>query len=138
MARKKRTTLTPLQREAIQLNIEGKTWKEITEILEVSRTAVWEWRKSPFFQAELTLTQEMVLNETASRFSHYVSMGYNVLAIMAKNENDKYDHKIQFEASCKLIEYPLMAIEKLKIIEHNRRELNLEDASIREETDNGN
>lgn len=136
MARKRRTVLTNIQREAIQLNVEGRLWKEIAEILEISESTLWNWRQNPLFQAELTLTQEQVLNETASRFSHYVSMGYNTLAKMSQNKENEFEQKIQFEASCKLVEYPLMAIEKLKIIEHNRRELNLEDDSTRKEADN--
>lgn len=127
--RKKKTTLTAQQRQAIQLALEGRKWRDIAETLEITEQGLWEWRQNPLFIAELTISQENCLNETSLLFNTYVSAGFAGLFRISQNKNKEYDPKLELEASRLLVELPYSGIEKLKVIEHNRRELNMEDAN---------
>ena len=129
---KKRNYLTEKQRQAIQLALEGRKWSAIAEILEVTYKTVWEWRQTPLFQAELTLSQEAMLNETSLLFNTYISAGYATLYKIAVNKDEIYEHKLQAECAAKLVKLPMMGMEKLKVLEHNRRELNIEAQAMRE------
>jgi hypothetical protein len=132
---KKRTTLTQKQRQAIQLALEGRKWTDIRETLELGESTLWEWRQNPLFQTELNISQEALLNETSLLFNTYVSAGYATLYKIAVNKENKYDAKLQAECARDLVSLPLLAMEKLRVIEHNRRELRMEDAD-QENVDN--
>lgn len=128
MARKKREYLKPEQRLSIQLALEGRNWKEVAEAVNVTEQTIWNWRQDPYYISELITAQENILQETALRFNTYISAGFATLYRIARNENKEYDQKVQAEAAAKLIELPMMSVQKLKLLEHNRRELKFEDA----------
>lgn len=125
---KKRIVLTQAQRQAIQLALEGRKWRDIAETVGITEKCLWEWRQDPLFQTELNISQEALLNETSILFNTYVSAGYATLYKIAVNKEKTYDAKLQAECARDLVSLPMLAMEKLKIIEHNRRELNLANA----------
>jgi hypothetical protein len=130
----KKAYLTQKQKQAIQLALEGRKWKDIAETLEITENTLWVWRQDPLFQTQLTVSQEAMLNETSLLFNTYVSAGFATLYRIATNKDKSYSAKLEYDAGCKLVELPFANIEKLKIIEHNRRELRLEDATQEDTT----
>jgi hypothetical protein len=132
----KRTKLNQSQLTAIALAVQGKKWSDIAREINVQDTTLWVWRQNELFVAELAKAQEKVFAEIARHFDTYVNAGYKVLYQIATDETA--DLKYRTDCATKLIELSMNCEQTLKLLEHNRRELKLEDASIREETGNSN
>ena len=128
MANKKRDELTIQQKQAIQLALQGKSWRTIAKTVGVTEKALWEWRQNPLFNSTLSIMAEMIIQETASLFPRYISAGFAKLLEIINDRH--YDQRLQYEAARDLVELPLTHIKTLKLLEHNRKENELEENDL--------
>jgi hypothetical protein len=126
MHRIKKDPLTEKQRQVIQLAVEGNKWDTIASVLNIKESTISAWRQDPVFVDELNISQERYFNEVTLLFKTYVTTGFAVMHKIATNKEEKYSEQYQYKAAKELISLPFTSLESIKLLEHNRNELNIE------------
>lgn len=125
-----REQLTAKQIQAIQLVLQGRNWREIAKTVGVSEKCLWEWRQQSLFHSTLTVMAEIAIQETATLFSTYISTGFAKIYEIATTKDPYMDKRLVYDAAKSLVELPLAHIKTLKILEHNRKEMEWENNVI--------
>lgn len=79
--------ITQTQEKAIQLHLQGKTWKQISVALNVPYPEVLNWREDREVRARIHLLQDLAVEEITRLFSDYLTVGFETLHEIATNPN---------------------------------------------------
>ena len=118
------------KRRAIELSLDGKSWKEISKELNVDNSTLWRWRQEKDFQKELAKLQDAVFAEVASLHSIYLKNGMATLNAMAINKNNRYHEDNQLKAAVALVQLTHANIEAIKVIEQNTKMLEMYEGEV--------
>ena len=83
-------SLKSKQLKVIELALEGKSWTQISEDLEVDRSTLWHWRQKPEFQGELARMQEIIFSEIDNRHKFYIEAAFKTLYGQCINADGQY------------------------------------------------
>ena len=61
--------LTPKQLRAIQLRVDGNSWEQISQQLEVTQRTIYNWRQHPDWEREIKERKESWIEEYEMKFT---------------------------------------------------------------------
>jgi len=94
-----RDPLTPTEREVVELRLQGKTWREIGEVLGFTRQAAWTHGQKEHVKAAIAGEQDDVIAAARERVSEGFRVGLEALIAVARDA----DHKDHVRAATHLV-----------------------------------